>query len=71
MKRLTMLLLLLAIAIPATAFAAVSDTGGGTAIADGKATLVSDGSAGVEGYSYISFDDLNSQPVADLNELLV
>jgi hypothetical protein len=54
---------------PATAFAAISDSGGGTAIADGKATLVSDGSAGVEGYSYISFDDLNSQPVADLNEL--
>ena len=65
MKRL-MMLVLVALAIPATAFAAISSQGGGTTIADGKATLVSDG---VTPYSYISFDDLNGQPVANLNEL--
>ena len=69
MKRL-MMLLLVALAIPATAFAAISDSGGGTKIAaDGKATLVSDGLAGYEGYSYISFDDLNGQPLTALSGL--
>jgi hypothetical protein len=66
MKRLITMLLLVALAIPATAFAAISNQGGGTTIADGKATLVSN----VAGESsYISFDDLNGQPVANLTEL--
>ena len=65
MKRLIMMLLLVALAIPATAFAAISGSEG-TTIADGKATLVSDN---VTPYSYISFDDLNGQPVASLTEL--
>jgi hypothetical protein len=61
-----MMLVLVALAIPATAFAAISGQGGGTTVADGKATLVSDG---VTPYSFISFDDRNGQPVANLTEL--
>jgi hypothetical protein len=65
MKRLMMLLLVTA-AIPATAYAAISSTGGGTTIANGQATLVSDGT---NPYSYISFNDLNAQSVGSLTEL--
>jgi hypothetical protein len=60
------MLVLVALAIPATAFAAISGQGGGTTIADGQATLVSDDATP---YSFISFDDLNGQPVANLTEL--
>jgi hypothetical protein len=65
MKRI-LIVLLIAFAIPATAFAAISGTGGGTTIANGQATLVSNSTAP---YSYISFNDLNGQPVANLTEL--
>jgi len=65
-KRLIMLLLVVALAIPATAFAGISSSGGGTSITGGKATLVSDG---VTPYSFIGFDDVNGQPVASLTEL--
>lgn len=65
MKRLLMLLLV-ALAIPATAFAVVSGSGGGTTIANGQATLVSNST---NPYSYISFNDLSGQAVGSLNEL--
>lgn len=65
MKRLLMILLV-AFAIPATAFAAISGSGGGTTIANGQATLVSNST---NPYSFISFDDLNGQPVANLTDL--
>lgn len=65
MKRLVVLVVV-ALAIPATAYAAISGTGGGTTISNGQATLVSDGTSP---YSYISFNDLNSQPVGNLTEL--
>jgi len=65
MKRI-LIVLLIAFAIPATAVAAFSGTGGGTTIANGQATLVSNSTAP---YSYITFNDLNGQPVATLTEL--
>jgi hypothetical protein len=65
MKRLLMILLV-AFAIPATAFAAISGSGGGTTIANGQATLVSNSTIP---YSYISFNDLNGQAVANLTDL--
>jgi hypothetical protein len=60
-----MLLLPVALAIPATAFAVVTP-GDGTSIANGKATLVSNSSVAD---SWLSFDDLNGQAPAALNEL--
>src|SRR5688572_26988145 len=60
-----MLLFVVALAIPATASAAISNQVGAT-IADGKATLVSNEATS---YSFISFNDLNGQPVANLTEL--
>jgi hypothetical protein len=65
MKRL-LTACLVALAIPATALAAISGTGGGTTIANGQATLVS---TSTNPFSYISFNDLNGQPVANLTEL--
>jgi len=64
-KRLLMLLLV-TFAVPATAVAALSAAGGGATIADGQATLVSNGTSP---FSFLSFDDLNGKPVGDLNEL--
>ena len=63
MKRLLMLVLV-ALALPAAAFAAVT-TGGIASIANGKATLVSDATHG----SSLNFDNLNGHPLADLNSL--
>ena len=65
MKRL-MLLLLVVLAVPAAATAAISGVGGGTTIANGQATLVSNAT---EPYSFISFDDLTGQPVSALSQL--
>ena len=66
MKRLVVLVLV-ALAIPTTAaYAALSGSGGGTTIANGQATLVSNSSIP---FSYITFNDLNGQPVGNLNEL--
>jgi hypothetical protein len=64
-KRL-MPLLLVVLAVPAAATAAISGVGGGTTIANGQATLVSNAT---EPYSFISFDDLNGQTVGALDWL--
>ena len=64
MKRL-LVLLFVALAVPGSALAALSG-GGGTTIANGQATLVSNATSP---YSYLSFDDLNGQPVDSLTEL--
>lgn len=65
MKRL-LVLLFVALAVPGSALAALSGVGGGTTIANGQAMLVSNAASP---YSYLSFNDLNGQPVASLNEL--
>jgi hypothetical protein len=65
MKRLA-LLVFVVLAIPAAAAAAISGTGGGTSIANGQATLVSNSTSP---YSWVSFDDLAGQPVGNLSEL--
>lgn len=65
MKRL-LVLLFVTLAIPATALAAISGVGGGTTTANGQATLVSNATSP---YSYVSFNDLNGQPVGSLTEL--
>ena len=65
MKHLVMLLFV-ALAIPATAMAAIGNTGGGTSIAGGQATLVSNADSP---FSFISFNDLNGQPVNSLTQL--
>ena len=61
-----MVLLFVALAVPGSALAALSGVGGGTTIANGQATLVSNATSP---YSYLSFDDLNGQPVDSLTEL--
>jgi Right handed beta helix region len=70
MKRL-MMLLLVALAIPATAFAGISSSGGSTSIAGGQATLISTGAVwpAVGSFSTVNFDDLNGKPLANLTEL--
>jgi hypothetical protein len=65
MKRF-LLLLLVVLAVPAGASAAISGVGGGTTISNGQATLVSNSTSP---FSFISFDDLNSHPVGDLTDL--
>jgi hypothetical protein len=60
------LLLLCVLAFPAAAAAAISGIGGGTTIANGQATLVSNSS---NPYSFISFDDLNGAPLSALTSL--
>lgn len=65
MKRL-MLPLLVVLAIPAAASAAISGTGGGTTISGGQATLISTGTAP---YSFINFNDLSGQPLSSLGTL--
>ena len=65
MKRL-LVLLFVALAVPGSALAALSGVGGGTTIANGQATLVSNLTSP---YSYLSFDDMNGQPVDSLHEL--
>lgn len=66
MKRLVVLLCV-ALAIPATAaYASLSGSGGGTTIANGQATLVSNTSSP---YSFLTYNDLNGQPLANLTEL--
>lgn len=65
MKRL-FVLVVVALAIPGTALASLSGVGGGTVIANGQATLVSNSTSP---YSYLSFNDFNGQPVGNLNEL--
>jgi len=65
MKRL-LVLLCMALAIPATAYASLSGSGGGTTIANGQATLVSNTSSP---FSYLSYNDLNGQAVGNLTEL--
>lgn len=66
MKRLVVLLCV-ALAIPATAaYASLSGSGGGTTIANGQATLVSNSSSP---YSYLTYNDLNGQSVGSLSEL--
>jgi hypothetical protein len=64
MKRLLMLVLV-ALALPGAAFAAVT-TGGNTTIAGGNATLVSDST---HAYSALNLDDLNGQAPAALTSL--
>lgn len=64
MKRFLMLVFVV-LAIPAAASAAIT-SGGGTTISGGHATLVSNGSSA---YSYLSFDDLNGQPLSSLDTL--
>lgn len=66
MKRLVVVLLV-ALAIPATAaYASLSGSGGGTTIANGQATLVSNSSSA---FSYLTYNDLGGQQVDNLNEL--
>lgn len=65
MKRF-MLLLLVVLAIPAAASAAISGAGGGTTFAGGDATLVANTA---NPFSFISFDDVNGQPVGALTSL--
>jgi hypothetical protein len=60
------MVVLIVLAIPATAYASLSGSGGGTTIANGQATLVSNSSSP---FSYITFNDLNGQPVGNLTEL--
>lgn len=65
MKRFVMLVLVV-LAIPAAASAAISGVGGGTVISNGQATLVSNTQ---NPFSFISFDDLNGQPLSSLETL--
>jgi hypothetical protein len=65
MKRFVMLLLVV-LAVPAAASAAISGVGGGTTISNGQATLVANSTSP---FSFISFDDLNGQAVGSLNNL--
>jgi hypothetical protein len=65
MKRFV-LLLLVVLAIPAAASAAISGIGGGTTISNGQATLVANTTSP---FSFISFNDLQGRPVGDLTSL--
>lgn len=66
MKRLVVLLCV-ALAIPATAaYASLSGSGGGTTIANGQATLVSNTTSP---FSYLTYNDLNGQSIGNLTEL--
>jgi hypothetical protein len=65
MKRFVLLLLVM-LAIPAAASAAISGIGGGTTISNGQATLVANTTSP---FSFISFNDLQGRPVGDLTSL--
>ena len=65
MKRFLMVLLVV-LAIPAAASAAISGIGGGTTISGGQATLVSNAT---DAYSFISFNDVNGQSLSALTNL--